>query len=58
MKSVNKSFGKLILLNSEEKSVTAGYTACAVINAQAGAVCLDEKYAISTATERFDCSDQ
>lgn len=46
-----------MLMSSEEKSITVGYTACATINAQAGAVCLDEKQGISTAMEIFDCSD-
>jgi len=44
-------------MNSEEKSITVGYTACAMRNAQAGAVCLDEKPDISTVMEIFDCSD-
>lgn len=55
MRSVKKSSGKL--MNSEEKSITVGCTACATINAQAGAACLDEKQGISTAMEIFDGSD-
>lgn len=55
MKCVKKS-GKLIFMNSKEKSIIVASAACATTNAQGGAVCLDGKQGISTAWEILDCS--